>query len=277
MLNLWHNIRLTWGVNFVIIKKMLFSRRKMENKNEKIPSDAKLNIHVSAKLENFWYHYKWHTIAGIFCFVCILILTVQLFTKTNYDIKIIYAGEKTVSTSVLTDDGKTEYIKLCEALKSVAKDYNNDGNVNINLQNIYIPSSEEYEEQTKDIQDTMKKESIKSEIQTNKKTLYDSLMYGESFLCFLSSDIFFEYEEMLDSSVFAPLSPYAKEGGDYEFASERGIYLSSLEIYKSSGLSLLPADTVVCIMLPGVFTSTGEGSPYSVSEALLRSILAFGE
>ena len=249
----------------------------MENKNEKIPSDAKLNIRVSAKLENFWYHYKWHTIAGAFVFVCVLILTLQLFTKTNYDIKIIYAGEKTVSAGALTADGKTEYLKLYEALKSVADDYNNDGNVNINLQNLYIPSSEEFEEQTKDVQDTMKKESIKSEVQTNKKTLYDSLMYGESFLCFLSSDIFTEYETMHDSSVFAPISPYTKDGATYDFASERGIYLSSLEIYENSGLSLLPPDTVVCIMLPGVFTSTGDGSPYSVSEALLRSILAFGE
>ena len=38
-----------------------------ENKrDEEYGSDIKIKLPISKKLENFWYHYKWHTIAAVF-------------------------------------------------------------------------------------------------------------------------------------------------------------------------------------------------------------------
>ena len=90
----------------------------MNYNHENIDAEIKIKLNTSEKLENFWYHYKWHTIAGLFAVICIVILTFQLCTKTSYDVNIIYAGEKSISTSSLTG-GKSQYLMLTEDLESV--------------------------------------------------------------------------------------------------------------------------------------------------------------
>jgi hypothetical protein len=162
-------------------------------------------------------------------------------------------------------------------LGNVGKDENNDGNVNVNLQNIYILSEKELDEACNDIADSMQKASLESEMQTNYGLLYSSIMYGDYYLCFLSEDVFFDYEERLDASIFAPISGYTVGGGEYSYASERGIYLSSLDIYESTALSMLPADTVVCIRLPGVIGARDDGKAYAAAEDMLKKILAYNE
>ena len=249
----------------------------MDDRNEKIGADVKMHIRTNEKLENFWYHYKWHTIAAAFVLVVGVILTLQLCTKVNYDLHVIYAGEKIIKSSSLSGDGKSEYSDLIMLLSSIGNDENNDGNVNVNLQNIYILSEKELEEKKNSITDSMQKASLESEMQENYDLLYNYIMYGDYYLCFLSEDIFFDYESRLGASVFAPISDYAKDGGEYSYASERGVYLSSLEIYKTTSLSLLPADTVVCIRLPGVLGSRDDGSAYAAAEALLKKILFYNE
>ncbi|MBO5010384.1 MAG: hypothetical protein J6D20_06815 [Clostridia bacterium] len=248
----------------------------MSENNQNIPVEPKFKIKVSPKLENFWYHYKWHTIVGIFIVIAAAILVTQLFTKTEYDVNIIYAGEKAIATTSLSGDGVTELSTITRALEMAGEDYNNDKKVRFNLHNLCIMSSDEYQEAVKDITDPLQKSKLESEIQTNRQTLND-LIYSGYFLYLFSEDIFREYDGEGDAQLFADIGDYIKDGGEYTYASDRGIYLSSLEIYKTTDLSLLPPDTVICIRLPGVFDSTGEGSKYDVSEKLLRSILAYGE
>ncbi len=248
----------------------------MDEKNQDIPVNPKFNIPVSAKLENFWYHYKWHTIVGVFVVIVAAILLTQLFTKTEYDINIIYAGEKAIATTSLSGDGVTELSTITKAIETAGEDYNNDGIVRFNLHNLFIMSYDEYDEAVKDITDPLQKNKLQSEIQTNNQTLRD-LMYSGYFLYLFSEDVFREFDGDGEDKIFADIKNYIKEGGDYSYASDRGIYLSSLEIYKTTDLSLLPPDTVVCIRLPGVFDSTDGGSKYNISEKMLRALLAYGE
>ena len=249
----------------------------MDERNEKIGSDAKMHIRTSEKLENFWYHYKWHTLAAVFVLVVGIVLAIQLFTKVDYDLHVIYAGEKTIKQTSLSGDGKSEYFDFVSVLENIGNDENNDGNVNVNLQNIYILSEKELNEACKDITDSMQKASLESEMQTNYNLLYSSIMYGDYYLCFLSEDVFFDYEKRLDTSIFAPISGYISEGGEYLYASERGIYLSSLEIYGGTALSMLPEDTIVCIRLPGVIGARDDGKAYAAAEDMLKKILAYNE
>ena len=249
----------------------------MEERNEKIGADAKMHIRTSEKFENFWYHYKWHTIVVAFAVVVGIILTLQFCTKVEYDLHIIYAGEKIIKTSSLSGDGKSEYFDLVSALGNIGIDENNDGNVNVNLQNIYILSEKELADINKNERDPMQKASLESEMQSNYDMLYNYVMYGDYYLCFLSEDVFLDYESKLSSSIFAPISGYTVDSGEYSYASERGIYLSSLEIYETTALSILPADTVVCIRLPGVLGARDDGKAYAAAEALLRKMLAYDE
>jgi hypothetical protein len=249
----------------------------MEEKFENINAEVKIKLHGSQKFENFWYHYKWHTIVSVFVVIALTILTLQFCTKTDYDLHIIYAGEKVIGMTSLSGNGSSEYTELVSALESVAESADFEEKVNINLQNLRILSLKELEEATSGSVDPMEKARLETEIQNNTDTLYNSIMFGEYYLCFLSEDVFLSYESLYESSVFASIAPYEKEGGEYAYASERGIYLSSLGIYELPEIKKLPADTVVCIRLPGVLGAKDNGRVYADAEKMLKAILAYGE
>ena len=249
----------------------------MEEKFENIDAEVKINLHGSQKFENFWYHYKWHTIVCAFIVVALTILTLQFCTKTEYNVHIIYAGEKAIGMTSLSGNGNSEYTELVSALESVAEGAGFEEKANINLQNLRILSLKELEEVTSGSVDPMEKARLETEIQNNTDTLYNSIMFGEYYLCFLSEDVFLSYETLFESSVFAPIAPYEKEGGSYVYASERGIYLSSLEIYELPAIKKLPADTVVCIRQPGVLGAKDNGKAYAEAEKMLKAVLSYGE
>ena len=249
----------------------------MEEKNQRIAGDIRFDMPASEKIENFWYHYKWHTIVTAFVVVVGVILILQLCTKVEYDLNILYAGEKNITTTSLSGDGNSEYLSILSALESVGNDENDDGNVSFNLQKLYILSEKELESALGGIKDPMQKASLESKMQENYDTLYNYIMFGDYYLYFLSEDIFHDYEERFESSIFASISEYTKAGGEYSYAGDGGIYLSSLGIYEATDLSLLPPDTVVCIRLPGVLGARDDGKSYAAAEDLLKKILAFDE
>ena len=47
-------------------------------------------------LENFWYHYKWHSIVTLFIILVVTICTVQMCKKEEYDVHFIYAGSEQI-------------------------------------------------------------------------------------------------------------------------------------------------------------------------------------
>ena len=64
------------------------------NENEKLDTGS-----VSIKkgkflrwLENFWYHYKWHSLIAAFLIFTVTVCTVQMCRKESYDMHILYAG-----------------------------------------------------------------------------------------------------------------------------------------------------------------------------------------
>ena len=80
---------------------------------------------TAAKLENFWYHYKWHTIAAIFALFVIIVCTVQCASNTKYDIQILYAGDH-VFGRTSSDGSYPEYVKMSSTLADFADDYDAD-------------------------------------------------------------------------------------------------------------------------------------------------------
>ncbi len=250
----------------------------MEEKNEKITGELKINIKKSEKLENFWYYYKWHTIIGAFVLVFAVILTLQFCTKEEYDLHILYAGEKNISSASLSGDGDSEYSLLVSALESASGKTENGENVNISLQVLRVLSESQLEEVTKDMNSSMDKSAFESGIAENYSQLHNYIMYGDYYLLLLSEDMFLAFDKKLDGeSIFAPISQYTKSGTDYEYINERGIYLSSLEIYSEPAVSVLPANTVVCIRLSGVSGTRDNGKGYAKAEEALREILEYKE
>lgn len=81
---------------------------------------------LKAKLQNFWYHYKHHTIVFLLVFITVAVSTAQCVTKPDYDYKIIFATRSMTLSSIQQE-------AVCQELKQYGEDLNGDGEVNILL------------------------------------------------------------------------------------------------------------------------------------------------
>ncbi len=198
----------------------------------------------AAWFDNFWYHYKWHSLVALFLVFTVTVCSLQMCKRVDYDINIMYAGGKEISKT--HKDGEfAEIEEILSSFKRVTDDFNDDGDVEISILDLFILSNEEIKEAEAD----KETEVNYSLILNNQKTFNDTVMYSDYYLCFLSDKLYLEYAKTEDGlSVFAPLTSYAA-GKDVDFLDEGAIYLhsSGLGFAELPGISSLPKNTVICI------------------------------
>lgn len=89
-------------------------------------------LHGKKKIENFFYHYKWHVIAGIFFTALIIFLASSLFGKKQGDIRVlVVTKDKEISSNVMY---KTQEFK--EAFELYCPDYDDSGYIYAEIYNI---------------------------------------------------------------------------------------------------------------------------------------------
>ena len=103
--------------------------------------------------ENFWYHYKWHTIITVFVIFVVTICTVQMCSKEEYDVHIIYAGSENVRGKKAEND-LSMYEMLSKSLNEAAEDFDENGKVNSSLEALYMLTAPEIAEVEKMILET---------------------------------------------------------------------------------------------------------------------------
>lgn len=82
------------------------------------------------KWDNYWYYYKWHTVAGIFVLFLVIIFAKDMILKEKYDATIL------LCTSYIIDSAQTDELKL--QAEKYFPDVDNNGEVNISISPIYI-------------------------------------------------------------------------------------------------------------------------------------------
>ena len=93
-------------------------------------------------LENFLYHYKWHTIVALFLIVTITICSVQMCSKDSYDVYVMYAGSRDIK-SMKNEGDVSEFSKVYKSLTEVTEDFDGNGENMPSLEALYMLSSEE--------------------------------------------------------------------------------------------------------------------------------------
>ena len=245
----------------------------MDERNEKIEGgEVKIKLPVSKKFENFWYYYKWHTLVGLFVVFASAILIFQTCSRVKADTYILYAGTHTVSR-VGKDGNLSEYESLLSSFKRVCKDYNEDGVVAISFLDLFVVNQSEAQ---KLLDENPGMEINAALVQEDSETLKQKLVVGEYYLCFLSERLFKEYEESYEGKLFASISPYTSQNGEYEYCSDTGIYLRSLPFSSLPEISDLPDDTVVCIRKFADFGMGNDKEQFERSEEILKNILSYG-
>ena len=214
---------------------------------------------VAARLENFWYHYKWHTIAAVFALFVIIVCTVQCATGTKYDIQVLYAGEHMFGRT--SPDGTyPEYMNMVSTLTDFAEDYDGNGETNVTF--LDVCPAKNYDDLT---------------------ILENNMNMSDYYICLLSEELFLQYSTVdgnKNLGRFRRISDYTAKGKDYDYVSEYGIRLSSLDIKDLPGFAGLDdEDTVLCIRnvsaMSTISTKKTSEEQFANSEDMLRALLAY--
>ena len=218
------------------------------------------------KLQNFWYHYKWHSIVAFVVIIALLVCSLQFCGKESYDAYILYAGSKNIGRTA-TDGETAEISTVISSLKRVTDDFDDNGDVNINFTNYYYLSAEEAAELT-DGNETL--------LASDKKSLSAVFEHSDYYLCFISVAVYEAYHNVGDDELFADISGYAASHPSLQYYAPNAIYLSSTDAYNLPGLSVLPEDTLICIRRPSVLggKSKQHKKLYNNAVDILENIIA---
>ncbi|MBR0327384.1 MAG: hypothetical protein IIX09_06230, partial [Clostridia bacterium] len=91
---------------------------------------------LKLKLENYWYHYKYHTLLGVLALVACLFALVQCSGNEEYDIHITYAGPCRLYDGDL-EDGAAAFAAV------LGRDLTGDGKVNVSFNRIFYMTNEQ--------------------------------------------------------------------------------------------------------------------------------------
>ena len=115
--------------DFLELKKMQAGEMETGPK----PSEIALKPDTALKkIENYWFHFKWHTLAAIFAAISIAILVTQCCSRTSWDIHVVYF----TYTPVISQ--QTDLI--ADYLEPYCEDIDGDGEVNIKVINCSMPN-----------------------------------------------------------------------------------------------------------------------------------------
>ena len=244
------------------------------NKNEEYGEDIRIKTPFMTWFENFWYHYKWHSIAALFLIICILVCSLQMCTKDPIDFHLMYAGNAEIDRTS-ADGDLPAYMRLKNIFTRYASDFDGDGNTVLTLTTYFSLSPEEIEaadsNPATEVNHTL--------LSQDREALTTRLRIGEYYLCLVSPYVLESFGKVGDVSIFAPISQYAPAENTLEYYNEYAIKLSSTALYKNSPevREILPADTLICIRINSAMGAAFGGAEnaelYARAEAVLRRIL----
>lgn len=211
------------------------------NKNIEGVGEVQVPQTPKAKLQNFWYHYKWHSIVAVIVVIAILICSLQLCGRKKYDAYILYAGSRTIGRTA--SDGDAEIVTMNSSLNRIAEDFDGNGKILVNFTNYYFLTPEEAAN-TPDLNDAL--------LASDQKALSSVLEHSEYYLMFISVGVYEQYHKVGDEELFIDLTSFASHNPGVSFYAPNAIYLSSTDASRLPVLEDLPEDTLICIRQPSV-------------------------
>lgn len=192
-------------------------------------------------LDNFWYHYKWHTIIIGIAVIVLAVCLWQTATTEKHDTVIVYAGPTVLSTG--------EIRQLEDVLSGVLpsdKDGNGEKNASMSMYNIYSDEQiKELEAQTDELGASI---SVDLPRNVNQYDAYNKyMMTGESPVCLIDPWL---YDKIPEEYLY-PMSKLFGEKMPKGAIDGYGVRLGDTDLYKDFGIVRgLPADTVICLRSP---------------------------
>lgn len=248
------------------------------------PNEIKRPTSFLKWIENFWYHYKWHTIVVTFFAALIIALIVQISGKEKHDIKIVFSGDLNVDI-----ENADLLVSLPSTLENITKafeqlideDYNGDGKKNAIAYGERLISPERQKELAEEAKDKSVNTNehwvsmySASDYQTSVEKIKTLMVTGEAIICLMDSH---SYELFYKDSMFAKLEDvlgYLPEGAIDEYSVE----LKKTEFGKffETNFALLPDDTRICIRTKAQMkTSKNFDEIYAANVDVFKKVFSF--
>lgn len=206
----------------------------MENRNDKLEAgEIRFRGGVLAKLDNFWYHYKWPTIFVIVATIIVLVCTLQFCQRKEYDFRYIYAGPAEISHE--------ESEAICEALTALSTG-GQFSSPRVGFNAYFLMTPAQIEEMNAALRPEGK-EVNQALVNNNAEVFGDEVMAGEVFI-FLLDPAWYESQKsagFLDVRTFLPNAP------DAALYDASALYLSKTVLGDVPAFDVLPEDTLVVI------------------------------
>ena len=193
-------------------------------------SQEKTKVTFIQKLDNYWYHYKWHTLFGIFAFILAAVCITQCASQTEPDAMVMYVGK---IKNVLVPEKDSRDATLEDIMK---EDYNGDGEKHVQVFQLIIPIAETNGEYS--YTDAQAPTNL-----SERQRMHTEIATGSSVVYLLHP---FIYEEVKELGVLRPLSEvlgYTPEDATDEY----GIAISELNASRMTNLHYYPEDSILCI------------------------------
>ncbi len=194
--------------------------------------------------DNFWYHYKWVTLIILFFATVIIVSTVQMLTREEGDVYVMYAGPQVISVQNMT------YIE--RAFESVSYDYSGDGEVNAVLRELTIMSEKEIEEAARAEMEEkgvpnegyiLNEQMARSEMGKSLQVFNQEILGGDSVICLLSP---YTYSIVYEAGGFMTLNEALGYTPEYAY-DDCSVRLCDTGFATLEGMASLPEDTLFCI------------------------------
>ena len=230
--------------------------RKMDRETRIHTEGIKTDTKLEKWFDNFWYHYKWHTIITLFFVVVVLVCTLSTCQREIYDSTVLYAGP-----AYLDSEKRAGIEAVFEAV--MPEDKSGDDEKKVYLTPFLIYSKEQIEAIEAETDDEGRHIDVDNSVITkNSESFYDYLMTGETSICLLDPSL---YEALLSGDRLCEI----KEG-------EYGVSLGDLPIYETySALRELPEDTVVCFLRQNLIGGNSDDEIYENDKRLFEAIFNF--
>ena len=228
--------------------------------------------------DNFWYHYKWQTIAAAFLAVVVLVCSLQMCNKESEgDLSVVLAGPY----SFIADEASYKALNAC-LTTYLASDVDGNGEKKITTVNFSFYSEAEIKELEGRVDEDGKPagQKVDGYVNTQQYQQYSSyIKTGDASVYFLSPYLFEELStksSMLTdlNGVFDTLPAGAvvttdEDGNEHCF----GVRLGDTALYRDNvAVQVLPADTVICLMGPFIFGNSSNDNVYAAAVAYFKAL-----
>ncbi len=187
------------------------------------PQELSFSKKALAWLDNFWYHYKWHTIIVVFLVTVFTICTVQMVTRESYDMYVRYVGN-----GVITE---TQYKDMENSLENLGGDVNGDGEKAANFAQVPYVSEDD--------------NPYKNDINAGAKETMTGMIVQPYYIYIMDKGA---YEIFKQENVYTPLNQiFSGDVSDIAF-DDCAIYFKETSFYKNSpGMEWVKDDTLILL------------------------------